>query len=73
MQRFPREFADLLNHRGRRMLEGRVPAAAGALARSYFTALTGAFPDSCVAVVTHLGVIRAVLGAPLDHAAWRWL
>jgi hypothetical protein len=42
MQRFPREFADLLNHRGRRMLEGRVPGAAGALERSYFTALAGA-------------------------------
>jgi hypothetical protein len=42
MQRFPREFADLLNHRGRRMLEGRVPAAAGALERANFTALTSA-------------------------------
>jgi hypothetical protein len=42
MNRFPREFADLLTRRGRRMLEGRDPAAAGALAGGYFVALAGA-------------------------------
>ena len=42
MRRFPREFADLLTRRGRRMLDGRDPAAAGALARGHFVALAGA-------------------------------
>lgn len=42
MNRFPREFADLLTRRGRRMLEGRDPAAAGGLRRGYFMALAGA-------------------------------
>ena len=52
---------------------GETRAALAARTRASFAALAGAFPDSCVAVVTHLGVIRAVLGAPLEHAAWRWL
>lgn len=42
MGRFPREFADLLTRRGRRMLDGRDPAAAGALSAGYFIALPGA-------------------------------
>jgi hypothetical protein len=42
MQRFPREFADLLTRSGRRMLEGRDADAAGALARGFFVALAGA-------------------------------
>ncbi|HEY7610236.1 MAG TPA: hypothetical protein VIF14_13460 [Alphaproteobacteria bacterium] len=42
MARFPREFADLLTRRGRRMLDGRDPAAAGALGAGRFIALQGA-------------------------------
>jgi hypothetical protein len=42
MIRFPREFADLLTRRGRRMLEARDSAAAGALAGGRFVALEGA-------------------------------
>ncbi len=42
MNRFPREFADLLTPRGRRMLEGRDPAAAGALREGQFIELWGA-------------------------------
>ena len=41
MLRFPREFADLLTPRGRRMLDGR-HAAAGALREAAFVALRGA-------------------------------
>ena len=52
---------------------GETRAALARRARASLAALTGAFPDSCVAVVRHLGVIRALLGAPLDHAGWRWL
>jgi len=42
MTRFPREFADLLTRRGRRMLEGGDVAAAGALQGGHFVALAGA-------------------------------
>lgn len=42
MERFPREFADLLTRRGRRMLEGRDPGVAGALRSGHFVALEGA-------------------------------
>jgi len=44
MKAFPREFADLLTAKGRRVLEGRDPAHAGALAEParFFVALAGA-------------------------------
>ncbi len=42
MHRFPREFADLLTRRGRRLLEGRDTRAAGVLCRAQFVALSGA-------------------------------
>ena len=42
MDRFPREFADLLTRRGRRVLDGRESSAAGALGLSHFVALAGA-------------------------------
>lgn len=42
MERFPREFADLLTRSGRRMLEGRDPAASGALGRGVFFAVASA-------------------------------
>lgn len=48
----------------RREIRRRVRRAAAALAASN--------PDRCVAVVTHLGVIRALLpGTDLENAEWR--
>lgn len=41
MTRLPRQFADLLTRRGRRVLDGSDPAAAGALRRGFFVALAG--------------------------------
>lgn len=52
---------------------GETRAALAERARACLAALAGTYPDSCIAVVTHLGVIRSVLGEALDHAAWRWL
>jgi broad specificity phosphatase PhoE len=52
---------------------GETRAALAGRARASLAALSRAWPDSCVAVVTHLGVIRAVLGEGLDPAGWRWL
>lgn len=44
MKAFPREFADLLTGKGRRILEGRAPAQAGTLADPdrFFAAIAGA-------------------------------
>src|SRR5262245_37549000 len=42
MNRFPREFADLLTRRGRRMLDGQAPVSAGALEATPFIAVAGA-------------------------------
>jgi hypothetical protein len=42
MNRFPREFADFLTRRGRRLLDGRDRASAGVLGRARFAALAGA-------------------------------
>jgi hypothetical protein len=42
MNRFPREFADLLTRRGRRMLDGREAGVTGALGAAHFVALAGA-------------------------------
>jgi hypothetical protein len=42
MRRFPREFADLLTSRGRRVLAGREEGVAGALGERPFIALAGA-------------------------------
>ncbi len=42
-------------------------------ARASLAALRARHPGRRVAVVTHLGVIRALLGEDLAHAAWRWL
>ncbi|MCW5773525.1 MAG: hypothetical protein KIT16_17920 [Rhodospirillaceae bacterium] len=42
MHRFPRQFADFLTARGRRLLEGRDAAHAGALAQKPFVAIRGA-------------------------------
>jgi hypothetical protein len=41
LYRFPRDFADLLTPRGRRLLEGRDAAAADALTRSTFASAAG--------------------------------
>jgi probable phosphoglycerate mutase len=41
-------------------------------ARASLTALER-IADRRIAVVTHLGVIRALLGRDLDHVAWAWL
>ena len=41
-------------------------------AGSSLAALCSRHPGRRIAVVTHLGVIRALLGRDLDHAAWRW-
>jgi hypothetical protein len=59
LNRFPREFADLLTLRGRRMLDGRDAAAAGALGRGSFVSLAGAI-DAAKA-----GAARALLEARL--------
>jgi hypothetical protein len=59
LDRFPREFADLLTPRGRRMLDGRDRAAAGALGRGTFVSLAGAI-DAAKA-----GAARALLEAQL--------
>jgi broad specificity phosphatase PhoE len=42
-------------------------------ARASLAGLRERHPDLRIAVVTHLGVIRAVLGEELEHARWRWL
>jgi hypothetical protein len=42
LDRFPRQFADLLTMRGRRMLDGRAADATGALARGCFVSVAGA-------------------------------
>jgi broad specificity phosphatase PhoE len=52
---------------------GETRAAVARRARASLAALARTWPDSCIAVVTHLGVIRALVGEALDHAAWRWL
>jgi broad specificity phosphatase PhoE len=52
---------------------GETRAALARRARASLAALARTWPDSCVGVVTHLGVIRALVGEALDHAAWRWL
>jgi probable phosphoglycerate mutase len=41
-------------------------------ARASVAALRG-LADRRIAVVTHLGVIRALLGHDLDHVAWVWM
>jgi len=42
-------------------------------ARASLAVLRARHPDLRIAVVTHLGVIRAILGAELEHASWRWV
>src|SRR5262245_50250124 len=42
-------------------------------ARASLAELRSRYPDLRIAVVTHLGVIRAILGEDLAHAGWRWL
>jgi probable phosphoglycerate mutase len=41
--------------------------------RASLTVLRARHPGRRIAVVTHRGVIRAILGAELEHAGWRWL
>ena len=42
-------------------------------ARGSLAKLRRGHPELRIAVVTHLGVIRAVAGEELGHAEWRWL
>ena len=63
MNRFPREFADLLTRRGRRLLDGREPAASGALGRTHFLALPGAI-DAAKARAAR-GLLEAALAPHL--------
>lgn len=54
MDKLPREFADLLTRKGRRILDGRDPVLKGALAdpARYFVSITGAIdPDKARAVL----------------------
>src|SRR5262249_54097764 len=67
MHRFPREFADLLTRRGRRMLDGRDPATAGALRHAYFVALAGT-TDARAATAAR-GLLEAHLSPHLETLA----